>query len=109
MRTILTTLVALMLNAGAAGATGNKLLAKHRAYEQVAATNLTNDIKVAAEAEACQSYIWGRVDGNISGMFWPDGATYDQVVAITIRHLKENPALLHLPAFVQVEVALLAA
>ena len=59
MRTILTILVALMLNAGAAGATGNKLLAKHRAYEQVAATNLTNDIKVAAEAEACQSYIWG--------------------------------------------------
>ena len=97
--------VALMLSAGPAVAkvlTGNWLLAKCRAYEKfTAAGSATNDIQVAGNAMLCRGYVWGYADGENYGggaVCYPDGVTYDQILAVTLKHLKENPAQLHRPS-----------
>jgi hypothetical protein len=97
--------VALMLSAGPASAdylTGNKLLAKCRAHEKAqAAGGTTNDIQVAAAAMQCSGYVLGYVDGLLTHsdlVCLPDGITYEQILAVTLKHLKENPAQLHRPS-----------
>ena len=96
--------VVLMLGAGPSAAdylTGNKLLAKCRAYEKfTAAGSTTNDIQVAAIAMQCRGYVLGVADGMKNGgapTCYPDGITYEQILAVTLKHLKENPAQLHRP------------
>ena len=95
----------LMLSAGPASAdylTGNKLLAKCRAYEKfTAAGHTTNDIQVAGSVSYCQGYVYGLADGLKyygAPTCYPDGITYEQILAVTLKHLKENPAQLHRPS-----------
>jgi hypothetical protein len=98
--------VALMLSAGPAAAasllTGSQLLAKCRAHKTlVAAGEKTTDGQVAANAMLCRWYVWGYADGlnGLNGITcWPDGVTYIQILAVTLKHLKENPAQLHRPS-----------
>jgi hypothetical protein len=106
IRTIMIAVVALMLSAGPAAATdfyeGNELLAKCRAYERfTAAGRTTNDIQVAGNAMLCREYVFGVVDGLENGgapTCYPDGVTYQQILAVTLKHLKENLAQLHRPS-----------
>ena len=113
IRAVMIAAVVLILSAGPAAAgylTGNKLLAKCHVYERlVAAGRTTNDINVAAATSYCQGHVWGLADGFAragASICFPNRITYDQILAVTLKHLKENPAQLHRPSGALVETAL---
>jgi hypothetical protein len=120
IRTIMIAAVALMLSAGpaaAAGATGSSLLENCREYEKIEAGQDANLVEVGF----CLGYIGGvwdiiqlqrfRSETEAPARFLlesctPNGATRGQVALIVIKHLKENPAQLHLSATVPIMAAL---
>jgi hypothetical protein len=100
--------VALMLSAGPAAAgflTGDGLLEQCREYEKSQAGQDYSYV----EAGLCLGYITGvgdMVKAATSRACPPEDANRGQVILVVIKFLKENPAKLHVAAFVSITVAM---